>query len=55
MKYAVGILLFLWLLCGVGGAWWLDELDGDHWKTIARGPITLAKAINERPVTYPGP
>ncbi len=55
MKFAFGIAVFLWLLCGLIGAWILDDLDADHWKTIASGPITLADALNEHPVTYPGP
>jgi hypothetical protein len=33
----------------------LFNLDAAHWKKIARGPITLAAALNEHPVTYPGP
>ncbi len=52
MKFALGTFLFFWLLCGVIGAWMLDDLDADHWMTIARGPITLGKALNEHPVTY---
>ena len=55
MKLAVGIALFLWLLCGMVGAWMLDELNSHHLKTIAYGPITLADALNEHPVTFPGP
>ena len=55
MKFAVGIIVFFWLLSGLIGAWMLDDLDADHWKKIARGPITLAQALNEHPVTYPGP
>lgn len=55
MKFAVGIIVFIWLLAGLIGAGMLDELDADHWKAIGRGPITLAKALNEHPVTYPGP
>ena len=55
MKFAVGIIVFVWLLAGLIGAGMLDELNVDHWKAIARGPITLAKALNEHPVTYPGP
>jgi hypothetical protein len=55
MKLAFGFLVFIWLFCGLVGAWWLDRLDADHWKTIAKGPITLAKAYNENPPTYPGP
>ena len=54
MKWAVILLLVVWLLCGVAGAWMLDDLDSDHWKTIARGPITLAKAVNDDPATVPG-
>lgn len=54
MKWAIIILVLIWLLCGVAGAWMLDDLDRDHWKTIARGPITLVKAIQEDPATVPG-
>jgi len=52
MKLFVGFALFVWLLCGVTGAWWLDDM---HWKPIAKGPITLIKAFNDSPVSYPGP
>lgn len=55
MKYAIGIAVFFWLLCGLIGAWILDDLDSGHWKEIAYGAITLADALNEHPVTYPGP
>ena len=55
MKLAVGITLSLWLLCGLIGAWMLDDLDADHWKKIARGPITLAIALQDHPVTLSGP
>lgn len=55
MKYAIGIATFFWLLCGIIGAWILDDLDTAHWKDIAYGAITLAEALNERPITYPGP
>ena len=54
MKYAIGIVLFVWLLSGVVGAWMLGDLDSDHWKKIVRGPITLAQAVNDDPVTVPG-
>jgi hypothetical protein len=54
MKLAIVVILSLWLLCGAAGAWMLDELDADHWKAIGRGPITLGKALNDHPVTYPG-
>lgn len=52
MKAFAAVALFIWLMCGLAGAWMLDSL---HWKPIAKGPITLAKAFNEKPVTYPGP
>ncbi len=54
MKYAVIVIVLVWLLCGVAGAWMLGELSGNHWKTVARGPITLVRAINENPTTAPG-
>ena len=53
MKYVIGILLFSWLLCGLAGAKMLGNLDTDHWKLIAKGPLTLAKAVDEQPVNYP--
>ena len=52
MKLFIGFVVFFWLLCGVIGAWRLDE---HGWKVIATGPFTLARAFNENPVTYPGP
>ena len=55
MKLWIGFAVFFWLLFGLIGAWWLDELDADHLKTIALGPISLAKAYNESPATLPGP
>src|SRR3954466_12668447 len=54
MKLVVAVIVFFWLLSGLIGAWILDDLDLDHWKTIARGPITLAEAVKEHPATYPG-
>lgn len=55
MKWFVAFAIFLWFLCGFVGAWMLEGLDNLHVKTIARGPISLVKAFNENPVTYPGP
>ena len=55
MKFAIGIAVFLWLLCGAVGAWMLDDLDSGHWKEIVYGAVTLGDALNEHPVTYPGP
>ena len=53
MKFAISILLFLWIFAGALGAWLTDDLDRHHLKKIARGPITLVKAINDNPVTVP--
>lgn len=53
MKLAVGVLLFIWLLCGLIGDWMLEDGDDLQWKKVARGPITLIEAINEEPVRYP--
>ena len=55
MKLAIGVTLFLWLLAGAVGAYILDDLDAAHWKKIARGPITLADALHQRPVAIPKP
>jgi hypothetical protein len=55
MKLAIGITLSLWLLCGAIGAYMLDDLDTDHWRKIARGPITLADALQQHPVAIPSP
>jgi len=55
MKLAVGIAIFIWLLCGFVGDWMLEGGDDLHFKKIAYGPITLVKAFDERPVSYPGP
>jgi hypothetical protein len=48
MKFYVSIAVFVWLICGLAGAWLLGQQRLDI-GTIARGPITLVKAI-EKPV-----
>jgi hypothetical protein len=55
MKAFVIFVVLIWLVCGLTGAWMLDKLDGEHWSYIARGPLTLVDAINDKPVHYPGP
>ena len=55
MKLAIGMLIFFWFLCGLIGAWRLEGRGDMHWKTIAKGPISMVKAFNDNPVTYPGP
>ena len=44
MKAFVVFAVFVWFICGAIGAWMLDDM---HWKTIARGPITMVKAYND--------
>jgi hypothetical protein len=51
MKLLIGILVFVWVLSGLIGAWRLGDLDMDHLTEIAKGPITLADAFDEYPVT----
>jgi hypothetical protein len=52
MKYAIGLFAFIWLMCGLAAASW----EHDHsFKTIAWGPVSLAEAYNDNPVSYPGP
>jgi hypothetical protein len=53
MKLLVGVVVFFWLICGLVGAWMLDDLDARHLKVIVKGPITLQRALEEHPVTYP--
>ncbi len=50
MKLFFGLAVFLWLMCGMIGAWMLDD---KHWDVIAKGPISLIKAINNAPSPYP--
>jgi hypothetical protein len=50
MKLLLTFGLIFWVVCGLAGAWRLDDL---HWKAIARGPLTLVEAINEDPLTVP--
>jgi hypothetical protein len=52
MKLLIGILIVVWFGCGLFGAWRMHDMS---FKKIARGPITMAKALDEDPVTYPGP
>ncbi len=53
MKVAFGFAIIFWLICGLIGAWRMGELDVDHWRAIARGPLTLIEALNEDPVSVP--
>lgn len=53
MKFVVILVVVVWFLCGAIGALILGDLDSHHWKTIVRGPITLARAVNDNPVSMP--
>ena len=53
MKMFVGIAVFVWLLCGLAGAWMLEGANHMHARTIIRGPISLIKAINDAGTPYP--
>lgn len=55
MRLFIIFVVFVWLICGVVGAWWQDGAGNMHLKSIAKGPITLVHAINDKPVSYPGP
>ena len=55
MKLFIFFAVFIWLVCGVAGAWWKEGVGDMHFKTIAKGPISLVRAINDNPVSYPGP
>jgi hypothetical protein len=55
MKWLIGFIVFIWLLCGLIGSWLLDGIDDLHVKDILRGPITLVEAYNETSVPLPGP
>jgi hypothetical protein len=52
MKWFIGFAVLFWVGCGLLGARWLGDY---RLKTIAKGPISLAKAYNENPPNYPGP
>lgn len=55
MKLWIGVAALLWLVCGLAGAWMLEGRENIHWKPVVKGPITLIKAFNDKPVSYPGP
>jgi hypothetical protein len=55
MKLVIAFAVLFWLLCGLVGAWMLEGDEDLRWKTVARGPISLVKALNEEePLAYPG-
>jgi hypothetical protein len=55
MKLLIAVAVLLWLVSGLVGAWMLEGDEDLRWKTVARGPISLVKALNEEePLAYPG-
>lgn len=54
MKLFIGIGLFIWLVCGLAGDWLLEGADDLHWQAVAKGPITLIKAMERSPPTFRG-
>ena len=50
MKLVIGLAIFAWFALGLAGAWMLEGNDM-RLGTIALGPISLVKAINETPPT----
>lgn len=54
MKLFVIVAIFVWFICGLAGSWMLEGSQDMHWKTVARGPISLIRGFNEDPVTVPG-
>ena len=51
-KWIFWIFVLLWLCCGLAAAHWMD----DHlWATILWGPVSLAEAYNDHPMSDPGP
>lgn len=53
MKMFLSLATIIWLLCGLSGAWMLEGADL-HLKTVALGPIALAKGFNQAPEWLPG-
>lgn len=53
MKLVGIVVLVFWLVSGFAGGWMLEGEDM-RVKTVARGPMSLVKAINENPVSIPG-
>jgi len=52
MKLFAIVALFIWLVCGLAGAWMLEGADL-HWQLIVKGPITLIRAFNEAQPSSP--
>ena len=54
MKLFIGLALFIWLVCGLAGDWLLEDGSDLNWSNVAKGPITLVKAMRQSPPTFRG-
>ena len=54
MKLFIGVALFIWLVCGLAGEWLLEDGGDIRWQSVAKGPITLIKAMERSPPTFRG-
>lgn len=54
MKLFIGVALFIWLVCGLAGDWLLEDGGSFRWQAVAKGPITLVKAMQKSPPTFRG-
>ena len=54
MKLFIGVALFVWLACGLTGEWLLEGRSDMRWQSVAKGPITLVKAMRQSPPTFRG-
>ena len=50
MKFASGLFVIVWVLCGFAAVWMLDLSPIRSWKVVAMGPIALVDAMKEEPV-----
>ena len=54
MKLFLGFMVMLWLISGLAGAYMLEG-SRMHWKTVAKGPISLVHGYNSASRWDPGP
>jgi hypothetical protein len=52
MARLIGIILLLWLIAGLAGAWMLEGRNMQP-QTVAGGPLTLIKGYNHASPTHP--
>lgn len=54
MKLFIGFMVMLWVISGLAGAYMLEG-SRMHWKTVAKGPISLVKGYDSASQFNPGP